>query len=105
MKKLILVCSLVILVLPAAAGASPFLVCDWQEGVAASEVEINGVVRAGTVVKSGPDMLLLDLAGFANGVYTFRARFIGEGGWPSDWSAPFDAVKPEGTGSVLRIKK
>jgi hypothetical protein len=103
MKKWILLFVLLVIVPP--CWAAPWLACDWQTGVTSSEVEVNGVVRPGTVVQSGSDMILLDLAGYANGAYTFRARFVGEGGWPSDWSSPFDAVKPAGTGNVLRIKK
>jgi len=80
------------------------LACDWVEGVTASEVEVNGVVQPGTVIQDGADMILLDLAGYANGNYVFRARFIGLGGWPSEWSAPFDAAKPA-SGGVLRIKR
>ncbi len=104
MKRLILALALIV-AFATSVYAAPFLACDWQAGVTSSEVEVNGVVRAGTMTQSGTDMILLDLAGFTNGPYTFRARFVGEGGWPSDWSLPFDAVKPVGTGSVLKIKK
>ena len=106
MKKSLLLFALLVMATPCERSwGAPWLACDWQEGVTSSEVEVNGVVRAGTVVQSGTDMILLDLAGYSNGAYTFKARFVGEGGWPSDWSAPFSAVKPVGTGSVLRIKK
>lgn len=86
------------------AHGAPFLVCNWQSGITSSEVEVNGVVVSGTTTQSGADMILLDLAGYSNGSYTFRARWTGTGGWPSDWSIPFDAVKPA-SGGVLRIRK
>lgn len=95
---------LAVLILCPPAQAAPFLVCDWMTGVQASEVEVNGVVQPGTVTQSGTDMILLDLQGYANGAYVFRARFIGTGGWPSEWSAPLAVEKPAGAGNV-RIKR
>lgn len=80
-----------------------YLACDWVDGIAASEVEVNGTVIPGTVIKDGSNMRLLDLTGYEAKNYHFRARFIGQGGFPSEWSLPFDATKPAAPGGALRI--
>ena len=102
MKKIVLVLALVFMASPA-LGAT--LVSDPPvEAVIGCEVETNGAVEAGICTVDGTDYVLKNLDGLPSGPYTFRARFIGTGGWPGDWSAPFDASKP-GSGGGLRIKK
>jgi len=83
------------------------LVCDPPvgfDGVIGCEVEVNGVVETGVCTVNGTDYILKNLDGLPSGPYTFRACFIGTGGWPGTWSAPLDASKP-GVGGGLRIKR
>lgn len=107
MKKIIVFFALCLM--PITALASPFLVCDLpSETIVSCEVEVTraGATTAqpGICQVDGVDYKLLDLSGLPNGSYIFRARWTGTGGWPSDWSSPFDAVKPA-SGGALRIKK
>lgn len=71
------------------------LVCDPVDGVVAAEVEVTKgtevTITTTAPVIVGADMVLLDISTFTPGRHTFRARFIGEGGWPTDWSDPLVA--------------
>lgn len=92
--------------------AAPWLACNPPtETVTICEVEVshNGETTTvpGTVTLStdGAHALLLDLGGFANGNYTFRARWAsvpsnGEPWW-SEWSEPFSIVKAGNPGNVI----
>ncbi len=86
--------------LPVSAWSSPFLICDPQKGVIAYDVEINGTIVASGVVAEGDGSIRYDLTGQIPGSYTFRLKATGEGDYPSDWSLPFDATKPENPGNV-----
>jgi len=87
---------------------SPFLACDPQNGVTMSEVEVtlggSTQIVEGIVQVSADEtaILLLDLAAFTSGNYTFRARWASADGWWSDWSATYDVTKPS-MPSGLRI--
>ena len=104
---------LLILLLPVPAFAQPYLICDYDIGTYTYEVEetVGGTV----VIKQGigteytlPDgtkvTRLLDLSGYQNGNYKWRARRFGTGGLPSDWSLPFEATKPVGIGNIRIIR-
>ena len=72
-------------------GAS--LVCDPQAGVMEYNVEIDGVVTNNYPAE--PDgSVSYNVDSLVQGPHIFRLQAIGTGGWPSDWSSPFDATKP-----------
>ena len=91
MKKLLLILMLVLF--PVFCFAAPFLVCDPQAGVISYNLDIDGAIISD--ISAQPDgSVHYDLAGMAIGAHIFKAQAIGQGGWPSDWSDPFDATKP-----------
>ncbi len=93
MKKLLLTLIL-IFAFVGWAYATPFLVCDPQAGVISYNLDIDGAIDSN--IPAQPDgSIRYDLAGMAVGAHTFKAQAKGQGGWPSDWSDPFDTVKPE----------
>ena len=107
MKRLIFVV-LSVLLMSSVACASPFLCSDPSPTpVTLVEVEVTvaGVttVYPGTYIVSGTDIRLLDLVGYANGSYKFRARWADATGWWSDWSEELSAVKSGKPGN-FRIK-
>lgn len=93
MKKLLFISLLLFALFPVTAFASPFLVCDPQAEITQYELEINGTVTSG-IVAEADGSIRHDLAGFEPGAYTFRARCADVSGWWSDWSIPFDGMKP-----------
>jgi len=106
MKRFLIVLAMVLL--PMVACASPFLCVDPSSTpIAFVEVEVTvaGVttVYPGTYIISGSDIRLLDLVGYANGSYKFRARWADAAGWWSDWSIDLNAVKSGKPGN-FRIK-
>lgn len=79
------------------ADAGQYLGCDPQPNIVASEVEVDGIVNAGTVILSadGLNLLLYDVSGLSSGAHTFKARLKDASGWWGGWNAvPFDASKP-----------
>jgi len=95
-----------ILVTPCVVFTEPYLVTDPPANpVLVCELEINGVVQAGTCIThtNGMDFEWLDLAGFAPGNYKFRGRWQDASGWWSEWSNPFVVTKPGKPGNI-RIK-
>jgi len=103
MKTLLLI---VLLLIAVPACADPFLACSPSlTPITTVEVEIThaGVttVRPGVYILAEPDAKILDLAGFENGAYTFRARWGDV--WMSDWSDPLPVVK-SGKPVNFRIK-
>ena len=82
-----------------------FLACDWtDQPITGVEVEVDGTVTQGTMTQAGSNMLLMDISNLPKGTHIFRARFIGMGGWLSDWSDPFEAAKP-GKPGALKISR
>ena len=91
---------LIFLLIPVFCFAAPFLVCDPQAGVISYNLDIDGAITTG--ISAQPDgSIYYDLAVMSVGAHIFKAQAIGEGGWPSDWSDPFDSVKP---GSPLNLR-
>lgn len=85
---------ILILVFVGPALATPFLVCDPQAGVGSYNLDVDGTITKG--IPAEPDgSIHFDLDGMAVGPHIFKAQAIGQGGWPSDWTPPFDTVKPE----------
>ena len=85
--------TLIILLFPVMCFAAPFLVCDPQAGVISYHLDIDGTLI--NYIPAEPDgSIHYDLAGMSPGPHIFKAQAIGEGGWPSDWTDPFDTVKP-----------
>lgn len=99
-KQMILIAGLIVLMMMLGllwsvnALAAPFLVCDPQAGVISYNLDVNGTIIEGIPAAIGGS-IYWDLAGMSFGPHTFKAQAIGEGGWPSDWSDPFDTTKPE----------
>ena len=92
MRKLFL--TLIILLFPAFCFGAPFLVCDPQAGVISYNLDVDGAIVTG--ISAQPDgSIHYDLVGMVVGPHSFKAQAIGQGGWPSDWSDPFNTVKPE----------
>ncbi len=92
MKRL-LVALLLVLAFSVTVFAAPFLICDPQAGVISYNLDIDGAVING--ILSQPDgSIYYNLAGMSAGPHIFKAQAIGQGGWPSDWSDPFDTTKP-----------
>ena len=88
--------------------AADFLVCDIPvDTIISCDVEVTraGETAVTNVIPaiSGADLMLLDVSTFQPGPYVFRARFVGSGGWASDWSEPLSTVKP-GKPGKLRVK-
>jgi hypothetical protein len=88
--------------------ATPFLCADPSATpISSVEIEVTAggitTVYTGTYIVSGSDIRLLDLVGYANGSYIFRARWADASGWWSDWSTPLNAVKSGKPGN-FRIK-
>ena len=80
--------------------AAPFLVCDPQAGAISYNLDIAGTITSD--IPAQPDgSIHYDLAGMAVGPHVFKAQAVGQGGWPSDWSDPFDTVKP---GNPLNLR-
>jgi hypothetical protein len=77
-----------------------FLVCDPQLGVTSYKLEVNGVEDATTYLAEADGSAKIAVDSYSAGNYTFRLKAIGEGGWPSDWSDPFNATKPLRSGNV-----
>ena len=101
MKKLII---LLLLLIPSIVLANPMLVTDLPEQpVTTCEIEVDGTVQPGLCIISGTNFEWLDLAGFANGQHTFKARWQDASGWWSEWSDPFVVIKPRKPGNI-RIK-
>ena len=98
MRKLFL--TLILVLFPVFCFAAPFLVCDPQVGVISYALEVNGVFTAGLAAETDGS-IKYDLAGMSPGPYVFKAQAYGEGGWPSDWSNPFNVVKP---GNPLNLR-
>ncbi len=107
MKRIILLI-FSFLILASLCHASPFLVCDPSpDPITAVEIEVT---KGGiTTIYSNPysvigaDVRLLDLVGYENGSYIFRARWKAANDWWSDWSDPLAAVKSGKPGN-FRIK-
>lgn len=92
MKTLILI--LIMLLFPVFCLAAPFLICDPQAGVVSYNLDVDE--RPVNNIPAQPDgSIYYDLASMLSGPHVFKAQAIGEGGWPSDWSDPFDTTKPE----------
>lgn len=92
-----------------AAWGNPYLASEIPTGATptASEIEVNGTVQPGIVQLSadGLSYLLLDLAGFPKGIYTFRVRWHDGMNFWSDWSDPFVAGKPAKSGNVKIVEQ
>ena len=98
-KQMILTAGLIVLMLglgvvwAISAFAAPFLVCDPQTGVVSYNLDIDGTIVPPIVAE--PDgSIHYDLVGMSAGPHVFKAQAIGQGGWPSDWTLPFDTTKP-----------
>lgn len=92
--KILFITMALMLALVVWAQAAPFLVCDQQSGVRSYNLDIDGTITKG--IPAEPDgSIHFDLDGMAVGPHIFKAQAIGQGGWPSDWTPPFDTVKPE----------
>jgi len=107
-----------ILFLTGTAHADHWLVCDPPaagEAPTVSEVEVthnNQVAVTPGVVQDCPDgtcVQLLDLAGFPNGNYQFKARWgqpDAQGNvWWSEWSEPSPAYLKAGKPGNVKIKQ
>ena len=92
MNKLLL--TLIILLFPVFCFGAPFLVCDPQAGVVSYNLDVDGAIIEDITAQINGS-IHYDLAGMSAGPHVFKAQAIGQGGWPSDWSHPFDTVKPE----------
>ena len=102
MRK-ILIAFLLVLLLPITALAWS-LVCDPQTGVAAYEVEVNGVVTDPNHPAEGDGSIHYNIDHLGPGPHIFRLRAYDASGWGSDWSLPFDATKPGSPGNAKIIK-
>lgn len=96
-----LVLAFMLVLFPVFCFAAPFLVCDPQAGVISYNLDVNGGAVIYDIPAAPDGYIRYDLAGMAAGAYIFRAQAIGQGGWPSDWSDPFDTMKP---GSPLNLR-
>ena len=97
MKKILLIV-LLLLCLPSLLLASPWLVCDpLTAEVTRIDVDLNGQlinVDTATMRKETDAWYLLDLSSIAAGSYSAKAK-ADYGSWgESDFSSPFDFVKP-----------
>lgn len=73
--------------------AEAFLVCDPQTEIITYNLDIDGTVTNG--ISAQPDgSFRFDLAGMSVGAHVFKLQAKAQGGWPSDWSDPFNATKP-----------
>ena len=69
------------------------LITDPMTGVVIYDVEVDGtVIQAVSAQTDGS--LKFNVDSLATGVHTFRVKPTGEGGWPANWSVPFEATKP-----------
>jgi len=113
MIKKTLLAFILLLVFPAAAMSSPAaLYCDYQDGVDLVDVEVTTVSTGDILIYSGltpvhvpetDEFRLMEVGNLDPGQYHFRARFVGKGGFPGEWSVPLNATKP-GSPSNVRVK-
>jgi len=99
MKTLIIVMAFALIVIPQAMATD--LVTDPMAGVSLYDVDHNGTIIEDIAAESDGS-LKFNVDSLPAGNHTFRVKPIGQGGWPADWSAPFDATKPQ-TASGIRI--
>ena len=86
--------ALMALLLPVLAFGAPWLVCDPNPGAIGVILEVNGIEFPEFPTETDGS-LRQDLAGYDFGDYTVRAKAnFGVWGW-SEYSAPFDFLKPE----------
>lgn len=94
MKKLFFTVFAFALLFSVSTALADSLICDPQAGVISYNLEIDLVIVSD--IPAEPDgSINYDLAGMSPGPHTFKAQAIGQGGWPSDWSPPLNATKPE----------
>ena len=99
----ILIAFLLVLLLPVSALAWS-LVCDPQVDVTAYDVEVNGVVVATNYPAEANGSIDYNIDSLGPGPVTFRLRAKTVSGWGSDWSLPFDALKPGAPGNARIVK-
>ena len=100
MKKLLCLAILMAAFIAFPAWASD-LVCDANPGIGFYDIEVNGAVVATDVPAEADGSLKWNVDAFTPGNYSFRVRCMEAiGGWPSDWSSPFNATKPGGSLNV-----
>ncbi|MEN6375538.1 MAG: hypothetical protein ABFD75_12290 [Smithella sp.] len=77
--------------------------CEIQMASVEIEVTRGETVTYTTVPYAVTDgeVILLNLDGWQNGKYIFRARWADTSGWWSDWSEPLTAVKSGKPGNIL----
>lgn len=102
MRKILIAFLLVLLISTYAFAWS--LVCDPQTGVAAYDVEINGVVTDSNHPAEGDGSIHYNIDHLGPGPHIFRLRAYDTSGWGSDWSVPFDALKPGAPGNAKIVK-
>ena len=104
MKKLVILAVLFMsIVFVTYASAATYLACDPQTGVLSYEVEVDGITVDSNYQAEPDGSILYQVDSLSNGAHTFRLKAIGQGGWPSDWSLPFSATKPD-TATNARIE-
>ena len=79
-----------------------FLVCDPQAGVVTYNLDVGGTVVSDIPAESDGS-ILYNVDHLSAGLHSFKLQAVDEGGWPSDWSLPLDATKPNQPGGVRII--
>jgi len=97
MKILIIAMAIALIIIPQAMAAD--LITDPMAGVATYDVDVDGTVVEGVVAESDGS-LKFSVDSLSAGNHSFRVKPIGQGGWPADWSAPFDATKPPAASGI-----
>lgn len=87
----------------AGTAQAEFLICDPMVGVVEYDIEVDGVVIE-NIPAEADGSLKYDVSALAAGPHTFRLRPEGQGGWPTTWSAPFDASKPVGVSGIRIVE-
>jgi hypothetical protein len=82
------------------AQASGLYICIPTTPVTGIEVElaktgVSPMVTSVTAKTVGSEWMVYDTTTLTPGVYTFRVRFYGAGGWVGDWSDPYLVGRPE----------
>ncbi len=115
MKTLILILIIAILLIASIIWGvikeshAEFLRCDpSSDPIIGGQVEVTKgeviTVYPLIYVLDGADVRVLDLTGFSNGSYIFKARWWTDSLWPSDWSDAWPASKAGKPPGVWRIK-
>ncbi len=84
---------LALLIIAPVANAA-FLITAPMAGVVEYDIDVDGVVIKNIAAESDGS-LRFNVDSLAAGPHSFKVKPEGQGGWPSIWSDPFAASKPE----------